>query len=169
MDRRHIRIPDLPYQRKKNAAYSELAEAPDGVPISAHGISAADARNLRHWSTKPRTGNTVYWLVQALPRRPLPRQPEQVGVVRRDPMAMKPFCGYNFADYWNHWLSLAEKSDKLPKSISRQLVSPGRQRQIPLAWFRREPARTSLDHRSMRRAGFRTEDPNRVPAGNRRN
>ena len=37
-----------------------------------------------------------------------------VGVVRRDPMAMKPFCGYNFADYWSHWLSFAEKSDNLP-------------------------------------------------------
>ena len=39
----------------------------------------------------------------------------QVGVVRRDPMAMKPFCGYNFADYWSHWLSFAERTDKLPK------------------------------------------------------
>jgi phosphoenolpyruvate carboxykinase (GTP) len=38
----------------------------------------------------------------------------KVGVVRRDPMAMKPFCGYNFADYWSHWLSFAERSDKLP-------------------------------------------------------
>jgi len=28
---------------------------------------------------------------------------------------MKPFCGYNFADYWAHWLSFSEKSDKLPK------------------------------------------------------
>ena len=30
-------------------------------------------------------------------------------------MAMKPFCGYNFADYWSHWLSFAEKSESLPK------------------------------------------------------
>jgi phosphoenolpyruvate carboxykinase (GTP) len=30
-------------------------------------------------------------------------------------MAMKPFCGYNFADYWSHWLSFAERSDKLPR------------------------------------------------------
>ena len=37
-----------------------------------------------------------------------------VGVVRRDPMAMKPFCGYNFADYWAHWLSFADKADHLP-------------------------------------------------------
>ena len=40
---------------------------------------------------------------------------DTVGVVRRDPMAMKPFCGYNFADYWSHWLSFSNASDKLPK------------------------------------------------------
>ena len=39
----------------------------------------------------------------------------EVGVVRRDPMAMKPFCGYNFADYWSHWLSFPDRADKLPK------------------------------------------------------
>jgi phosphoenolpyruvate carboxykinase (GTP) len=30
-------------------------------------------------------------------------------------MAMKPFCGYNFADYWAHWLSFAERSNALPR------------------------------------------------------
>jgi phosphoenolpyruvate carboxykinase (GTP) len=40
---------------------------------------------------------------------------DTVGVVRRDSMAMKPFCGYNFADYFAHWLSFAQASDKLPK------------------------------------------------------
>jgi phosphoenolpyruvate carboxykinase (GTP) len=40
---------------------------------------------------------------------------DTVGVVRRDPMAMKPFCGYNFADYWSHWLGFGAGSGRLPK------------------------------------------------------
>jgi phosphoenolpyruvate carboxykinase (GTP) len=39
----------------------------------------------------------------------------QVGVLRRDSMAMKPFCGYNYADYFAHWLSFDKPGAKLPK------------------------------------------------------
>jgi len=39
----------------------------------------------------------------------------QVGVTRRDPMAMKPFCGYNFGDYWQHWLNVGAKLTQAPR------------------------------------------------------
>lgn len=40
---------------------------------------------------------------------------ENQAAIRRDPMAMLPFCGYNMADYWGHWLSFAQKLPEPPK------------------------------------------------------
>jgi phosphoenolpyruvate carboxykinase (GTP) len=97
-----------------NPSYSALAEAAEGVPISAIVFGGRRAKvaplvfEARDWTHGVLVGASVGSELTAA-------ADGEVGRIRRDPMAMKPFCGYNFGDYWRHWLSFDARSDRLPR------------------------------------------------------
>jgi phosphoenolpyruvate carboxykinase (GTP) len=99
---------------KKNSAYSELAEAPDGVPISAL-VFGGRRKELAPLVYEAKDWNHGVLVGASVASETTAAATGEIGVVRRDPMAMKPFCGYNFADYWGHWLSFADTLTQLPK------------------------------------------------------
>lgn len=99
---------------RKNPSYSELAEAPEGVPISAL-VFGGRRKELAPLVFEAKDWNHGVLVGACVGSETTAAASGAVGVVRRDPMAMKPFCGYNFGDYWSHWLSFAQKSDKLPR------------------------------------------------------
>jgi len=98
----------------ENQAYSSLAEAPQGVPISAI-VFGGRRRELAPLVYEAKSWEHGVLIGAGVASETTAAATGEVGVVRRDPMAMKPFCGYNFADYWSHWLSFAKRTDKLPK------------------------------------------------------
>ncbi len=99
---------------RQNASYSPLADDPRGVPISAL-IFGGRRRELAPLVYEAKSWRHGVLVGASVASETTAAAAGKVGVTRRDPMAMKPFCGYNFADYWNHWLSFEQRSAKLPK------------------------------------------------------
>ncbi len=109
---------------RSNPGYSPEADSPAGVPISAivfggrrRGVAPL-VYEARDWAHGVLVGASVASETTAA-------AVGQAGVLRRDPMAMKPFAGYNFGDYWAHWLN-----------VGKRLTNPPRIYHVN--WFRRD-------------------------------
>jgi phosphoenolpyruvate carboxykinase (GTP) len=95
------------------ASLSPEFDNPDGVPIDAILFGARRQRRVplvyqaRNWQHGT-------FLGASLSSETTAAATGRVGVLRRDSMAMSPFCGYNMADYFGHWLSF-ERLSALPK------------------------------------------------------
>jgi phosphoenolpyruvate carboxykinase (GTP) len=97
-----------------NPAYSPVAEDPRGVPISAL-IFGGRRRELAPLVYEARSWQHGVLVGASVASETTAAAAGKVGVVRRDPMAMKPFAGYNFGDYWAHWLKVGARLKNPPR------------------------------------------------------
>ena len=111
---------------RRNPSYSPHAEDARGVPISAL-VFGGRRREVAPLVYEARDWQHGVLVGASLASETTAAAVGQVGVTRRDPMAMQPFCGYNFGDYWQHWLE-----------VGAHLARPPRIYHVN--WFRRDAA-----------------------------
>ncbi|HEX5754969.1 MAG TPA: phosphoenolpyruvate carboxykinase (GTP) [Arenimonas sp.] len=95
-------------------SYTAMVEDPQGVPLSAI-VFGGRRESLVPLVFEARDWTHGVLVGAAMASETTAAATGAVGVVRRDSMAMKPFAGYNFGDYFAHWLSFDTPAAKLPK------------------------------------------------------
>ena len=98
---------------RRNPSYSPHAEDARGVPISAL-VFGGRRREVAPLVYEARDWQHGVLVGASLASETTAAAVGQVGVTRRDPMAMQPFCGYNFGDYWQHWLDVGARLTRPP-------------------------------------------------------
>ncbi|MGO3042437.1 phosphoenolpyruvate carboxykinase (GTP) [Ancrocorticia populi] len=91
-------------------------EAPQGVPIDAILFGGRRATNVPLVAEQYEPAHGVFIGASVASEATSAATDVKAGALRHDPFAMLPFCGYNMADYWGHWLEMQDKlGDKFPK------------------------------------------------------